>query len=100
MISDIPGNSQECPKYPRVKRSLKIPDSMFQHSYPTRIRPATCYIFQYPTRPDLEKPYQLGTAILEMSEYLAIWQGARNISKWDIPKKNIKCSSEALTLAQ
>ena len=53
---------------------------------PTSTR-TTCYIFQYPTRPDLEKPYQLGTVILEMSEYLAIWQGARNISKWDIPKK-------------
>ena len=38
MISNIPGDTQEYPKYLRAKRSLKIPDRIFQHSYPTRIR--------------------------------------------------------------
>ena len=42
----------------------EIPDRIFRHSYPTRTRPATRNFVQYPTRPDIEKSYRLGTASL------------------------------------
>ena len=54
-IHEIPGNNQ---KYLKGKRYPEIPDRIFQHTYPTRIRPATRYFVQYPTRPNpiLKKP--------------------------------------------
>ena len=55
-IPEIPGNTRKKKRYP------EIPDRIFRHSYPTRTRPATRYFVQYPTRPDIEKPYPLGTA--------------------------------------
>ena len=55
-IPEIPGNTQKKKRYP------EIPDRIFRHSYPTQIRPATRYFVHYPTRPDIEKPYPLGTA--------------------------------------
>ena len=54
-IPKIPGNTRKKKRYP------EIPDHIFRHSYPTRTRPATRYFVQYPTRPDTEKPYPLGT---------------------------------------
>jgi len=54
-IPEIPGNTRKKKRYP------EIPDRIFRHSYPTRTRPATRYFVQYPTRPDIEKPYPLGT---------------------------------------
>ena len=51
---EIPRNTQKCPE---VKRYPKIPDRIFQHSYPTRYP----VFFQYPTQPNIEKPYTLGT---------------------------------------
>ena len=54
-IPEIPGNTRKKKRYP------EIPDRIFWHSYPTRTRPATRYFVQYPTRPDTEKPYPLGT---------------------------------------
>ena len=45
-IPEIPGNTRKKKRYP------EIPDRIFQHSYPTRTRPATRYFVQYPTRPD------------------------------------------------
>ena len=55
-IPEIPGNTRKKKRYP------EIPDRIFRHSYPTRTRPATRYFVQYPTRPDIEKPYPLGPA--------------------------------------
>ena len=67
-----PRNTRKYPTYPEIpeiprntrkkKRYPEIPDRIFRHSYPTRTRPATRYFVQYPTRPDIEKPYLLGTA--------------------------------------
>ena len=66
-----PRNTQKYPTYPEIpeipgytrkkKRYPEIPDRIFRHSYPTRTRPATRYFVQYPTQPDIEKPYPLGT---------------------------------------
>ena len=55
-IPEIPGNTRKKKRYP------EIPDRIFGHSYPTRTRPATQYFVQNLTRPDIEKPYPLGTA--------------------------------------
>ena len=55
-IPEIPGNTRKKKRYP------EIPDRIFGHSYPTQTRPATQYFVQYPTRPDIEKPYPLDTA--------------------------------------
>ena len=33
--------------------------SHYENTYPTQTRPATRYFFQYPTWPDIEKPYPL-----------------------------------------
>ena len=69
-IPEIPGNTRKKRRYP------EIPDRIFQHSYPTRTRPATRYFVQYPTRPDIEKPYPLGTVCatcLEWSNVMARW---------------------------
>ena len=57
-IPEIPGNTRKKKRYP------EIPDRIFRHSYPTRTRPATRYFVQYPTRPDIEKPYPLGTDLV------------------------------------
>ena len=54
-IPEIPGNTRKKKRYP------EIPDRIFGHSYPTRTRPATRYFVRYPTRPDIEKAYPLGT---------------------------------------
>ena len=45
-IPEIPGNTRKKKRYP------EIPDRKFQHTYPTRTRPATRCFVQYPTRPD------------------------------------------------
>ena len=86
-----PRNTQKYPTYPEIpentrkkKRYPEIPDRIFQHSYPTRTRPATRYFVQYPTRPDIEKPYPLGTAswpslssqlssMLSLPSWLSTW---------------------------
>ena len=60
-IPEIPGNTRKKKRYP------EIPDRIFRHSYPTRTRPATRYFVQYPTRPDTEKPYPLGTVNIAAS---------------------------------
>ena len=51
---------------PRLKNLTRWALIIFRHSYPTRTRPATRYFVQYPTRPDTEKPYPLGTAHVVM----------------------------------
>ena len=66
-----PRNTQKYPTYPEIpeiprntrkkKRYPEIPDRIFRHSYPTRTQPTTRYFVQYPTQPDIEKPYPLGT---------------------------------------
>ena len=64
----IPRNTRKYLTHPEIpeskKRYAEIPDCIFRHSYPTRTRPATRYFVQYLTRPDIEKPYPLGTASL------------------------------------
>ena len=72
-----PRNTQKYPTYPEIpeiprntrkkKRYPEIPDRIFRHSYPTRTRPATRYFFQYLTRPDIEKPSLLGTALMQVA---------------------------------
>ena len=59
-----PRNTQKYrtyPKYPEIperkKDTQKYPIVFFN----TLTRPATRYFVQYPTRPDIEKPYPLGT---------------------------------------
>ena len=54
---ELPGNTRNTRNYPRVKKIPENTRSYFQHSYPTRTRPATRYFVQYLTRPDIEKPY-------------------------------------------
>ena len=65
-IPEIPGNTRKKKRYP------EIPDRIFRHSYPTRTWPATRYFVQYPTRPDTEKPYPLGTAFQEFDGLLPV----------------------------
>ena len=66
---EIPGNTRKYPEIPgntrKKKRYPEIPDRIFQHSYPTRTRPATRYFVQYLTRPDpiLKKPTRWTLAI-------------------------------------
>ena len=68
---EILGNTQEYPEIPEIKKDTrKYPILYFN----TPTRPATRYFFQYPTRPDIEKPYPLGTAtkaILCLNQVLA-----------------------------
>ena len=64
-------HTQKYPKYP------EIPDRIFWHSYPTRTRPATRYFVQYPTQPDIEKPYPLGTD----QQY---WKSRWNTSQYQV----------------
>ena len=58
--------------YMRKKRYPKILDHIIQRPYSTRTRPATRYFFQYPSLPDIEKPYLLGTGHLAIMLYHAI----------------------------
>ena len=57
-----PRNTQKYPTYPEIperkKDTRKYPIVFFD----TPTRPATRYFVQYPTRPDVEKLYPLGTA--------------------------------------
>ena len=40
--------------------------------FDTPSRPATRYFFQYPTRPDIEKPYPLGTAFNKAENWILL----------------------------
>ena len=66
-IPEIPGNTRKKKRYP------EIPDLIFRHSCLTRTRPATRYFVQYPTRPDTEKPYPLGTGHEMHLGVLCLW---------------------------
>ena len=56
-----PRNTQKYPTYPEIperkKDTRKYPIVFFD----TPTQPATRYFVQYPTQPDIEKPYPLGT---------------------------------------
>ena len=65
-----PRNTRKYPTYPEIpeikKDTRKYPIIYFYT--PTRpTRPATRYFVQYPTRPDIEKPYPLGTVCESLS---------------------------------
>ena len=55
---EIPANTR---KYPKVRMIPENTQSIIQHPYLTWTWPATWYFFQYPTQPDFEQPYLLGT---------------------------------------
>ena len=58
MISNMPCNTQEYPEIPESKKDTrKYPVVHFN----TPTQPGTRYFFKYPNRPDIEKPYPLGT---------------------------------------
>ena len=82
-IPEIPGNTRKKKRYP------EIPDRIFRHSYPTRTRPATRYFVQYPTRPDTEKPYPLGTDLVHIGFWSGIGQNVqKNGNIWPKMTKN------------
>ena len=56
-----PRNTQKYPKYPEIPESKKDTQKYPIVFFDTPSRPATRYFFQYPTRPNIEKPYSLGT---------------------------------------
>ena len=58
----IPENTRHTRKYPRVKKIPGNTQSYISTLLPDPTRPATRYFVQYPTRPDIEKPYPLGPA--------------------------------------
>ena len=59
-----PRNNRKYPTYPEIPESKKYTQKylIVYFGNPTWTRPATWYFVQYPTRPDIEKPYPLGTA--------------------------------------
>ena len=57
---EIPENTRHTRKYPRVKKIPGNTRSYISTLLPDPTRPATRYFVQYPTRPDIEKPYPLG----------------------------------------
>ena len=59
---EIPENTRHTRKYPRVKKIPGNTRSYILTLLPDPTRPATRYFVQYPTRPDIEKPYPQGTA--------------------------------------
>ena len=81
-IPEIPGNTRKKKRYP------KIPDSIFRHSYPTRTRPATRYFVQYPTRPDNEKPYPLGTVHIHLHNYIWLRNDVHTPFLWNQGEKS------------
>ena len=71
-----PRNTRKYPRYPEIPEMYpEIPESKKgTRKYPiifsdTPTRPATRYFVQYPTRPDIEKPYPLGTGPEEDGDY-------------------------------
>ena len=54
-------NTRKYPTYPEISESKKDTRKYPIVYFDTPTRPATRYFVQYPTRPDIEKLYPLGT---------------------------------------
>ena len=64
-----PEENQNTRKYPRINNVPGNTRSNISTLLPNPTRPATRLFCQYPTRPDIEKPYPLGTGTDETPVY-------------------------------